>query len=103
MPSPMQNIETRLTALETKIDELLARPQVNPEVNLEGTLALLGQILGKVEQIQSAVAPTAPVDLNAQAQQAIATLQAIQAQLQQQVAQTAQVLNNQVEPELLEE
>lgn len=85
MPSPMQDINTKLIALEAKIDQLLARPQIPSEVNLEGITSLLGQVLAKVEQIQSAVAPQTPVDLNAQAQQALATLQAIQAQLQAQI------------------
>ena len=84
MPSPFQNIETRLTALEAKIDQILAQPAIPPEVNLEGLTAMLGQILAKTDQIYTAVAPQTPPDLSAQAQQALATLQAIQAQLQQQ-------------------
>lgn len=91
MPSPMQDINTKLTALETKIDQILARPAVPPEVNLEGLISMLGQILGKVDQIHTAVMPQAPVDLSAQAQQALATLQAIQAQLQCQVQSINQI------------
>lgn len=98
MPSPMQEILANQVVINVKLDQLLARPQIQPEVNLEGTLALLGQILGKTDQILSAVMPQAPVDLNAQAQQALATLQAIQAQLQGQVQQMQAIVEPLEEP-----
>lgn len=86
MPSPIQNMETRLTAIETKIDQILAQPSMPPEVNLTQLTEMLGLILSNTSQILSYIQPTQP-DLNAQAQQALAQLQAIQTQLQQQAQQ----------------
>jgi outer membrane murein-binding lipoprotein Lpp len=70
MPSPFQEINTKLATLETKVDQLIAI--VTP----------------------SYVPPT----LEQRAQSAIETLQNIQEQLQKQVTQANQVIDAQVEP-----
>jgi hypothetical protein len=82
MPSPIQNIETRLTALEAKIDQIIATPTMPPEVNLTQLTEMLSQILSLCGQINSNVAPQ--INTAEQVQQAIASLQQLQAQLQQQ-------------------
>ena len=86
MPSPIQEIETKLATLESKLDQILAQPAVPPEINLSQLTDMLGQILTKVSQILIIVSPQQAVDLQAQAQAALATLQAIQAQLQAQAS-----------------
>jgi len=99
MPSPIQNIETRLTSIEEKIDQILNQPAVPPEVNLSGLTALLGEIHLIVTQINSNTTPSNQVTPEQQAQQAMAVLQQIQAQLQQQL----QSMPNQINPEPIPE
>lgn len=98
MPSPIQNIETRLTALEAKIDQILAQPALPPEVNLEGLTNTLSGIYALCVEIHGYTQPAQP-DLSAQVQQTVANLQSQIAQLQQQAQ--AIVIPEPVNPEPL--
>ena len=90
MNQQIEQMNTKINAIEANINELIARPVIQPEINIEGILNILGQLMSKTEQIYIAVAPQTQPDLTAQAQQALAQLQAIQAQLQAQ-AQTINI------------